>query len=275
MYSGTTFRVKSGRVMGVHQRIDRLAHRALRARLQKDIFFPTSREIVHFEGLNGPDGIKRKSPSVDEPWHHIDPSSPSDRQLLGLIEDHIVNLSRALRNGNRERAAFEAAWLSHAVTDGLTPAHHDNLGAKIEELWGKAHHERSSVKDKALIKGKGPVDTFRKNWKYWGAGGIFTAHIGYEWGVATALSTLAYSEHMYPSKEEYQRLIDDGYEALFLEALHTIAHEEYYRRYIQKGWDHSLTVETRTVLVPTIIRLVTLAWYDAVLRSESKQDLSR
>ena len=99
--------------------------------------FPGIREILHFEGNNGPDGIKRKSPSVDEPWHYIDPENADDRELLEMILDHQHNLAMALKHNNPERAAFEAAWMAHAITDGLTPAHHYPLSDKIEELWGK------------------------------------------------------------------------------------------------------------------------------------------
>ena len=31
-------------------------------------------------------------------------------------------------------AAFEAAWLAHAVTDGFTPAHHEPLEEQLEGL---------------------------------------------------------------------------------------------------------------------------------------------
>ena len=64
MYSGTTFRVKSGRIMGTHQKIDRVAHRHLQAFLPTGHNFPTTRQILHFEGKNGPDGIKKKSPEI-------------------------------------------------------------------------------------------------------------------------------------------------------------------------------------------------------------------
>src|SRR5690606_10212914 len=134
MYSGTTLRNKSGRVMGVHQRIDRLARRGLMTLLPKRSYFPTAREILHFEGLNGPDGIKRKSPGQDEPWHYLDPADLEDNGLRTMIADHMYNLTVALTNDNRQRAAFEAAWLAHAITDGLTPAHHYPLEEKLEEL---------------------------------------------------------------------------------------------------------------------------------------------
>ena len=95
-----------------------------------------------------PDGIKRKSPGVDEPWHFIDPSDPSDTALVEMIMDHYANLVQALKKRNNVRAAFEAAWMAHAITDGLTPAHHYPLGEKIEELWGRPQNERASIAEK-------------------------------------------------------------------------------------------------------------------------------
>ena len=85
--------------------------------------FPSIDEILNFEGIRGPDGLKRKSPGVDEPEHFIIPDK-DDGVLIGYIRNHHWNLVRALRRKDRERAAFEAAWLAHAITDGLTPAHH-------------------------------------------------------------------------------------------------------------------------------------------------------
>ena len=53
---------------------------------------------------------KRKSPSVSEPWHYVDPTNPDDTQIYRLIDDHIDNLTTALVENSREQAAFEAAW---------------------------------------------------------------------------------------------------------------------------------------------------------------------
>src|SRR5690242_1301911 len=142
MYSGTTFRTKSGRVMGVHQKIDRVAYRHIKHLAAAQPAFPTVLQILHFEGLNGPDGIKRKSPAQDEPWHYINPDDPADRTLVDMINDHIYNMSVALRVGERERAAFEAAWMAHAIVDGLTPAHHYPLEKKLEELRGEGIETR-------------------------------------------------------------------------------------------------------------------------------------
>jgi len=253
--------------MGVHQRIDRLARRSIHTRIPQKIEFPSIKDILHFEGLNGPDGIKRKSPSRDEPWHHINPNDPNDKGLIHLIEDHVHNLSEALRAGETIRAAYEAAWLAHAVTDGLTPAHHDGLGDKIEELWGKAHHERDSVRDKALIRGKNRRDTIRKNWEYWGKGGIFTAHVMFEWGVATTIAPLKF-DSIGPNGNDYIRLEKHGFTELFYESMHKIADMHMYEEFGRTGWNRHLANETRNVLIPEIVKAVTLAWYQAIIMAE-------
>ena len=142
MYAGTTIRRGSGKIVGVHQKIDRAACRQIKKYIPSSINFPSIKEILHFEGNNGPDGIKRKSSSSEQPWYFIDPAKSDDRDLIVIINDHIHNLSVALQDDNRVRSAFEAAWLAHAIVDGLTPAHHYPLGDKIAELWGKSHNER-------------------------------------------------------------------------------------------------------------------------------------
>jgi hypothetical protein len=50
--------------MGAHQKIDRTA-RNLLEHLAPACPFPRTKTILHFEGNNGPDAIKRKSPAKD------------------------------------------------------------------------------------------------------------------------------------------------------------------------------------------------------------------
>ncbi|HEY5805980.1 MAG TPA: hypothetical protein VIS56_01170, partial [Candidatus Saccharimonadales bacterium] len=82
MYSGTTMRPFAGGVIGAHQKINRLSRASLRS-LVSDAKFPSSKLILHFEGVNGPDAIKRKSPAKDEPWHYYSPFDETDTKLLG------------------------------------------------------------------------------------------------------------------------------------------------------------------------------------------------
>jgi hypothetical protein len=267
MYAGTTIRRHSGWLLGVHQRIDRAALRHLIKVMPQQAFFPSKTSILSFEGNNGPDAIKRKSPSHDEPWHFINPKKPNDRALIDLINDHSANLSKALKAKNNERAAFEAAWLSHAIVDGLTPAHHYPLADKIEELWGKPHHQRTSVRDKNLIKGENRRDSISKNWQYWGSGGIFSRHVLFEFGVATSI--LFHPFHSIGiTKKDLKEVADKGIEPIFRRALKDIAAMHMYERLARQGWTHVLASESREVLVPRIMKTVCLAWYGALMESQ-------
>jgi hypothetical protein len=270
MYSGTTFRTKSGRVMGVHQKIDRVAHRQLIKHIPKKYHFPTSTEILHFEGLNGPDGIKRKSPAKDEPWHYIDPSDPTDLAIVGMINDHIYNLSQALKEKNDARAAFEAAWMAHAIVDGLTPAHHYPLEEKLEELrGGEGLETRITTKDKLVLPGANRRHQLRNNWEYWGAKGVMTTHLAFELGVATTIAPLKFDDQA-PSKDVFKRVKEEGYEAVYLETLHKIADLSMYKEFAKSGWTRQIAQQTRDLLIPEIIRAVTLAWYQAIILADEK-----
>lgn len=267
MYSGTTLRTKSGRLMGVHQKIDRVARRHIKSLIPKTMHFPTTSEILHFEGLNGPDGIKRKSPGRDEPWHYVDPTDPNDKRLIGMILDHIENMSAALRDGNKERAAFEAAWMAHAITDGLTPAHHYPLDDKIEELWGKPKEERLTIRDKNIIKGKNRRDTLSKNWEYWGTSGVYTNHFMFEWGVGTSIAPSSFDD-IGITQKDLDRVATESFETIFDEVLRRVVAMRMYEEFSRLGWTRHLAVETREELIPEIARTVVYGWYKAVVEAQ-------
>lgn len=252
----------SGNVMGTHQKIDRLAMRYVKKKLPPGLPFPKIGEILHFEGNNGPDGIKRKSPARDEPWHYFDPNDPRDTGLLTMVEDHSFNLTEALRSGNRERAAFEAAWLAHALVDGLTPAHHYPLEEKLEQLRGEGLETRRTIRDKLIISGYSRRDTLRRNWEFWGAKGVMTTHVLFEIGVATTIAPLTLPSGR-PSQSEYERVAREGIGPYFLEAARHVSRLNMYERFHKKGWTPKLARQTREDLVPLIIRTVALAWYGA------------
>jgi len=256
--------------MGVHQRIDRLARRELSHLLPRKQYFPTVREVLHFEGLNGPDGIKRKSPGQDEPWHYIDPTDPSDTGLKEMIQDHIYNLTAALAEGNDQRAAFEAAWMAHAISDGLTPAHHYPLEEKLEELrGGEGLETRNTPRKKLVMPGDTRRQVLRNNWEYWGAKGIMTTHLAFELGVATTI-TAGRLQKTSPSKSDLARLKKEGFIQLFDEALDRIVDLQLYEEFSRAGWTRRLAKDTRTILIPEIVRMVTLAWYGCVLAAGEK-----
>lgn len=267
MYSGTTFRHNSGNVVGVHQRIDRVAKRHLVHHIGTHSFFPSIKTILHFEGKNGPDGIKSKSPSIDEPWHYISPSAGMDDPLITIINDHLHNLTIALKARDEERAGFEAAWLAHAIVDGLTPAHHFPLAEKIEELWGKSHTERQTTLDKIVIRGKGVRDTLGKNWQYWGSGGVFTAHYTFEWGIATSITTGSFKD-IGLTEKDMARVEAEGYATYFLESVAKVDEMKTYEEFSKTGWNAYLGQVTRKKMIPLIMKNVCLAWYLASKRAQ-------
>lgn len=270
MYSGTTFRRDSGRIIGTHQKIDRIARKRLEKILGKDtgITFPRISEILYFEGKNGPDGIKLKSPSKDEYDHTLNPDDPTSH-MFEIINDHMQNLANALSFDDRIRASFEAAWLAHAVVDGMTPAHHYsaddvqyeeqiNRNAKINNLENRLLVEELT-KRKGIVK---KIDSWTSN--------SIVAHIVFELGVASVITTKKFKASG-PSDRDIRRLKKEGFEAIFKESLKTIHNEKMYDLFCEKGWTRKLGSLTRQILLPEIIKTVTLAWYQAAILAERKQ----
>jgi hypothetical protein len=267
MYSGTTATRFSGRLLGAHQKIDRVARRHLHL-IAPAAPFPTISKILHFEGLNGPDAIKRKSPAVDEPWHYFNPFSDDDNQLLDLIEEHYRQLVKELKKGNQERASFEAAWLAHALVDGLTPAHHFPYEETLIELRGGLGIEtRTTVKDKLLIPGNNKRTMIRNNWKMWGARGLFMSHAMFEMGVATIMKPLSLKD-VVPSDHDMKRIAKVGIRQFFRETAREVAVLGMYDLYIEKGWTPKLAYDVRHKLAPAMVRTVSLAWYAALLEAK-------
>lgn len=256
--------------MGAHQKIDRVARRELAELLPPRRYFPAIDEILHFEGVNGPDGIKRKSPSVDEPWHYVDPTNPDDTQIYRLIDDHIDNLTTALVENSRERAAFEAAWLSHAIVDALTPAHHYPLSDKIEELWGKPKEERTTIREKNVIPGDSRRDQLSKNWQYWGAKGVFTTHVMFEFGVASTITPLRFANSL-PDGNLIVRARREGFETIMREFVWKVFDLDMFNEFYKSGWNRHLARTTRRQLVPIILQAVILAWLLASERAAAKR----
>lgn len=251
--------------MGTHQKIDRISRRHLSKLLSDDTIFPSARRIIQFEGLNGPDGIKVKSPAKDEPWHYMNPFDDTDTVLSTLIEEHYTNLVLELKSGkNQERIAFEAAWLAHALVDGLTPAHHYPYEQKLSELRkGKDKESRTTYREKLLMHGDTRREKAKNNWKMWGAKGLFTTHTMFEFGVATLLKPLALSEAV-PTEADLARVEREGVIGLFRQTAREIAVLDMYTTYYKKGWTPKLAWQVRHRLGPAIVQVVTLAWYAAL-----------
>lgn len=266
MYSGTTLTRFSGRILGGHQKLDRLARSDLQQIIPDNKVFPSIRQILHFEGRKGPDAIKRKSPAKDEPWHYFDPFDRDDNHLTGLINDHYKQLVLELRAGNQERAAFEAAWLAHSLIDGLTPPHHFPYEAELERIWGSDLSTRTTIRKKWFPPAENVSQKLQKTWQVWGPSGIISAHTLFELGAAVTLVPLKVSEAV-PQDVDRQRVLEVGVVDYFKQSAQDIAVLDIYRRYLKRGWTTKLLYDIRKKLVPIMVRTVTLTWYAALVEA--------
>lgn len=260
MYSGSTLTNMSGNIIGAHQKIDRSARRALTDLLTNDTDFPSIRLLLHFEGKNGPDSAKAKLDGEHAPWHFYDPFDPEDGVLLDQIETHFATLIEVLKARNRERSAFEASWLAHAIVDGLTPAHHYPYEEELERLRGEGKETRTTLYKKAVI----PADTKRellsKNWEMWGAKGLFTTHALFEWGAAMIMAPMT-KLIAQPSMYDVKKAEQIGLNEYFKRVAREVALLDMYDQFYKRGWTPNLAQQVRKELAPRMATTVTVAWY--------------
>ncbi len=262
MYSGSTITSFSGRILGAHQKIDRMARRNLE-RLAPHSSFPGVRSILHFEGRRGPDAIKRKSPAKDEPWHYLQPFDLDDNQLIQLIESHYKKLVDALRAKDEVRASFEAAWVAHAIVDGLTPAHHYPYEEKLVELRGSGIHERTTISKKLVMPGQTAKHRVKNNWKMWGPKGLFTTHAAFEMGIAFLIAPLK-SRRVQLTADKVAEFQAQPLGQWFRKRAQEIDSLELYQAFYKTGWTVALARRVRNQLTPALVQSVALVWYGAV-----------
>jgi hypothetical protein len=262
MYSGTTLTSFSGRIIGAHQKIDRVARRHVED-IMPGTGLPKIKTILHFEGDNGPDAIKRKSPSKDEPWHFLQPYDEDDTQLIDQITEHYKQLVIALKGDNDVRAAFEAAWLAHAMVDGLTPAHQYPYEEKLVELRsGQEIGTRTNLKERLVMSGEKPSRQVKNNWKMWGPKGLFTTHAAFECGVATLIAPLNLRNAV-PSEQQISDLTKEGLAKWYRQQAKDIADWKLYDTFYKSGWTTGLARRVRKELAPKLVCVVTAVWYSA------------
>lgn len=265
MWSGTTLTNYSGSIIGAHQKVDRSARKFLNDLvLDSSKKFPSTKSILHFEGKNGPDGIKSKSPAQDEPWHFYDPYDEDDTELIEHIRRHYKELVVQLKKGSPERAAFDAAWLSHAIVDGLTPAHHFPYEEKLDEIVGDDSRDvRDTILSKVVMPGDTVKEKLKNNWAMYGSDGLMSMHGFFEIGVAFMLAPLHLKKGS-PTAKELETLSKIGIEESFKRAAREVALLDMYDQFRERGWTIKLVRQVRNELGPIMVRTVCLAWYSAM-----------
>lgn len=274
MYS-TTAGLKPLRVFdawfGAHQRIDRFAYKQLKViAADKITAFPTPKQLLEFEGINGPDGIKMKTPAQGEPWHYYNPYDKNDTQLFDILRKNYKDLVKALKSGNMTRASFEAAWLAHGIVDGLTPAHHYPYEEELVRLRGGAGiDKRTSYKEKLVIPGDTVKDKFKNNWEMMGDKGLLSTHMAFEFGVAVLIVPMRQRSISKLNAAELQLArTKDGYIKYFKKIALDIAELNLYKSFYHTGWTPKTARLVRFKMIPMIVDAVTIAWYSALMEAK-------
>lgn len=276
MYSGFITPKHTSKRLGVHQRFDVAAHSMISPYL-KPKSFPGAKSIIHFEGYNGPDGIKVKSPGVDDPNHFYDPYTEVG-ELPQHIQNHYDGLVAALREPDLVRAAFEASWLAHYVVDGLTPAHHYPYTEKIVELRegpealkqrqkkasGPLRNDATGV-HKGLVISDSVRSMLKGNWGLWGGKGVMSTHLNFEFGVATTLLfskiNVSLNETMLAEARQLSLM------QFFKQEARNVADLDLYERFYKVGWTAELARIVREQIAPHACQVVGIIWLLAYLEA--------
>jgi hypothetical protein len=129
---------------------------------------------------------------------------------------------------------------------------------------GLVGSERTSKSKKIIARGDSKIDTLSRNWKIWGTKGLMVSHHGFEIGVATIIWPRSFS-NLHMSDARLQARLEQSYTENFKQAVDEIAKLHMYERFIRRGWNTALARDTRETLVPTIVSVITEAWYRAVV----------
>jgi hypothetical protein len=264
MYAGFITHKRAVARLGIHQRFDMAAYKMIRPYLPDT--FPTLKEIWHFEGYNGPDGINVKSKGLSKlrprqegdakPSHFYDPSTDTGEVPMH-IANHYTALVETLKNSDIIRASFEAAWLAHYIADGLTPAHHWPLEEKLAEAADKASRD---IKNGDTSKFAAQV---KKNWAVWGAKGHMTTHFNFEMGVAFAMLVFPIKAEFTEHELSVARRL--GPVEYFKTQARAVAALQLYERFYREGWNADIAYIVKNQLAPQAVRAIGNIWLLALL----------
>lgn len=255
-------------IFHAHQKIDRLARRNL-ASLEPLVYFPSIKQILKFEAGRGPDGAKLKRHKHSrQPWHFVNPDDQLESEIHSEISFHYHGLVEALKQKDQTRAGFEAAWLAHALVDGLTPAHHYPYEEELEDLRGTHRDTRKGLAGRLYVKGGSVTKTVKKSAKLIGPKGLLTSHAMFEAGAFTIIAPLRLAKSL-PDAKDIAEYTHANLVTYFNKMVGEVDALNIYERFCKVGWTQSVARDVKKELAPRMVKIVTLAWYSAVQEAKA------
>jgi hypothetical protein len=257
MYSGFITPKTAIPRLGIHQRFDLAAYKMVQPYLPAS--FPKMKDIYHFEGYNGPDGIKVKSLGVNDPSHMYDPLTDTGH-VPRLINNHYQRMVQALKEDDTIRAAFDASWMAHYIGDGMTPAHHWPFDDAVHEARELTTALPSDATELRRLMAKG-----RTSWALWGTKGHYTTHFNFEMGIAFALMVS-------PIKPKFNEAVlvrahRQGHQAFFKEQAREVAALNLYERFMKEGWNADIAAQVKNRIAPAAAATIGYIWLLAILEA--------
>ena len=245
MNSGFTTFVTKGKIknIGVHQKLDKLAFKLLPDETKRVLDL---KRILHFEGIDGPDGLKVKSSG--DIGHLWDPVAKTGL-LPEWIDHHFNNLVKALSKGDSVEIGFQAAWMAHYLTDGMTPAHHTDFKKE----------ENHMIKEGATLK------RIQKKWLYWGYHGLMSSHVLFETGIAMYLMLTKVKSNF--DNELVDEINSLGIKEVFQRETLKIAELKIYEDFMSNGWNPRLIRVIKNRVLTRIPELISATWEAAYKKS--------
>ncbi len=154
--------------------------------------------------------------------------------------------------------------MAHAIADGLTPAHHYPYSEVVDELMLDMDYKKIfGVEIKGIMRGHNLLEATRNNWIYWGAGGVMTKHIAFEYGIAYAVAASKQKE-LLPKIEGKLDVSKIDIKKEFYKSLERVNQLDMYGRFLKDGWTTQLAFDVKQVLVPEVVRAITMAWLSSL-----------
>lgn len=246
MYAGIITKKRAVKRLGIHQRFDAAAYQMI-AGYFKPGTFPSLKQILHFEGVNGPDGLKLKD-SWKEGANHIYDPDHGDGEVPERIAAHYASMVKSLSEGDHVRASFEASWLAHYITDGLCPAHHYPLDKLKKELFGP-----------------GSEHGFFQRHFHWLKKGAMSTHANFEAGVSAALFLTPLRSYLDSDKLAQARRL--GPLTFFKQEAKEVAKLDLYGKFLQKGWTAGIARTIKEFIAPHAAQVIGIIWLLAYIEA--------
>jgi hypothetical protein len=92
----------------------------------------------------------------------------------------------------------------------------------------------------------------------------------FEIGAASAIATENFNDFKF-DKRYLIKLEKRGFESIYLDSIQKINKLNMFKQFTKSDWTGVLAKQTKQILVPEMIRMVILAWYQAIIMAEGKK----